>query len=481
MTSRLGRNAAVYAGASVLQKASSLVLLPVYTRLMTPETFGFMNLIVSFTLFASVIPVGGLEHAVVRFCGLTNGIVRRRKCFSSAVQVVVLATAVIVVLLRISVSLYQELVFPGLPDETTLNIVFVGLLFQPTSVVLLAYFQAVERAVLYGWVSVSCFLLTGVSTVFLVGPAGLGVRGVALGYLLGYSATVVGLLGVVLHQRVLTFRVSPTVIREMVSYSVPLVPHNLSQQLSVFGTKVAVSHGVSVAALGMFNIAQYLTNVIDTIQNSLHRAFLPWFYRAAGKGPDAALDYCGDRVTLMICANSIVCVGVSVLAPPLLAVATGSDYSIPNLVVPILCLSMMIKSLYYPNLSCLLYGKKSSRHIFWISASSTGIGVPLSYILAGALGLVGAAISQLVQRLLLFGLSQVFARHDGWRIVPMWRVLRVQFVSLSGIVAGASLDLGGSDRFGAIALLLRGGILVAAISMTWAMERHALDRVRSEG
>ena len=64
---RLARNSAVYTVSNVLQKSTGLILLPIYTRLLTDAEMGVIGVVTSISLFLSVIFSLALNGAAMRF------------------------------------------------------------------------------------------------------------------------------------------------------------------------------------------------------------------------------------------------------------------------------------------------------------------------------------------------------------------------------------------------------------------------------
>lgn len=474
MSKRLGsretvaRNSLVYTAASILQKMSSLLLLPVYTRIMDPYEFGYMNLIVTFVLFMSVFVLGGLDHVVMRYCSGTaseSGLGQRyfTACFVS----VGVGSVIVLAMLTSLQSVYVGIVFPGLAFWPVIALASTSLLFQPMFSLVLSLMQARSDARTYSALSVGYFLSNAFLTVLLVGSLQQGLLGISLSYLIANSAFAI--VGVVYAARRGFIGRCPSwsMYGDIFGYSLPLVPHNVSLQATALALRVIVARGTSVALLGIFNIAMYVVNFVDAVQTALHRAYLPWFFEEA----EARSEGWQQRVTAMIvgliAVNVVMCTSVSLFAREAMAAVATDAYLGAWEIVPLLALSMMAKSLYYPSLGALLFRASGTRFVFLVSAISSGAGVVAAFILVGSIGLWGAAIAQLLQRVSMVLLSAVFAARVRLAVVPWFRAVRVQGIGVLAIVLGWAIDHCLVERWSILAIA--GAKLILLLGMSAAL------------
>lgn len=442
----MGARASTYAIAAIVQKASALLLLPLYTRIMAPEDYGYLNLFVSYVLLVTVVAQVGLDQAVVRFC---SGEVEKRlraEIYTNVLFVVAAWSLVVACISMLALLLAASIVFPGLAVFPSVPIVVASGVLLPIISVHLAYLQSRGRAKSYVQLSLGVFFVNAALTVAFVGPLSLGIPGIALATL----ATYVAASGIVVERArregLLSAKWSRAVVRDLLQYSLPLLPHELSMQLTAFASRVAISKIVSVAALGAFNVAQSMAIVIDTIQNAIQRAFLPWFlghieYQEGRPEVNADTDVQAN-VQATILMNCIMSVAVGVLGNTIIVVMATEAYSLPVLVVPLLAVSMIPKGMYYSSLSVLLMDNRGTRVVLRASLVSSVIGVALCMALARPLGIVGAALGQLVQRSMIFVIAEYGARQLRGSIIPYRRIAASQIISVFVIFASAAADAG---------------------------------------
>lgn len=434
----VGRRSLIYAVASILQKLSSLILLPVYTRLLTPEDYGYFNLIVTLLLLGGAVASLGMEYAVVRFChpsfgsdddreGAPDAASRTQARFFTAAYSTVMSVAVVLtVALAISGPLYSPLVFPDLDFYPVVLVALASILFQPLTAIYLALLQARSMAKSYGLYSLALFVANGGLTVLFLGPMDLGLVGIALALVVANGSFAIFGTVEAMKMGMLWARFGRDDARRLLGYALPMLPHTLTLQATSLATRVIISHMISVAAAGLFNIAMYAVNFIDAIQTAFHRAFLSWYFTQIDARTQGWEIRVRSVIATFIGASVVISSSVALFAYELLTLLTPESFHGAAAIVPLLALSMMVKAIYYPSLSALLYHEKGTRSVLLISGTSSVISIPLAVFGAAQFGLVGVAAAQLVQRIIM---STMAVRSSG-RLdtpgIPWARVLRLQ-------------------------------------------------------
>lgn len=482
--SDVGRRSIIYIVATTLQKLSSVVLLPIYTRLFTPEEYGYFNLIVTFTLFAGALGLFGLDYAVMRFChkGLfANDALGRceseievaGRYFTASIALVAAFSTIVTLLLVMGSPIYGHIVFPGLPLYPVITIALLALLFQPLTMLYLAQLQAQTRARAFGYYSVAYFVSNALLTIGLVGGLQLGLLGTTVAIL---TVNIIFALAALIdswRRGLLWHRFDRKSVMQLLHYSFPMLPHSLSLQATSLVTRVTISNFISVAAAGLFNVAMYAVNFIDAIQTALHRAYLPWYFSRSERRDSSWRAEVHEMVIAFIAINVVSSIGVSLFAYECLLLLAPPSFLEAAAIVPVLALSMMIKSIYYPELSVLLSESTGTRRVLAISLSSSAASVVLGVIGALWLGLLGVAISQVIQRSLMSALAVALARRANGPGMPWLRIFRLQgfgLLAIASVLVGDGYNWWGLNE-GAVAGLKSVSLVVLVCALVLSEPR----------
>lgn len=477
------RRSAIYVVASTFQKLSTLLLLPLYTALLTPAEYGFLNLIVVFVLFAGTVSLLGTDFAVLKYChpaAESDGEnATRASYFTSALVLVTTTSFALLVLLLVTSPLYSGLIFPDLPFFPVVMTGLFAITGQAVTSLALALMQTTGRATAFAAYSLGQFLLTAALTLLFVGPADLGVLGAAIA--LAVANTAIALVAVIHAARLglLTRSHDRASFRELLAYATPMMPHSVSLQAAGLATRVVVTNVAGIVAVGLFNIAMYAVNVIDAVQTALHRAFLPWYFEIASTKPKGWVQRAQGMIASFVAINTVVAILITLFTAELLALLTPTSYHQAALFVPLLALSMLVKAVYYPQLTVLLQQSRGTRAVLQISLISILVSVALAVWLGWWLGIIGVLISQVCQRLLMSGMAVYSTRKSGGAPIPWARVLRIQGIGVVTILlTHFAQQAGWWGMEWLLVFAAKCTTAVVTISVILALERSVLTSIR---
>ncbi|MCR5977928.1 oligosaccharide flippase family protein [Gordonia jinghuaiqii] len=468
----VARNSTIYIAASLLQKLSSAILLPVYTRLLTPDEYGYFSMLVTATLLMSTIATLGLDYGVMRYCHLSEAerddaaALRRRKVALTAVVTVLTSTGLLLaVVLLLGAPLYGDAVFPGLDFYPAVALAIVAVVFQPITLVYLSFLQTSEKPNRFVVCSVGYFLMNAAFTIAFVGPAEMGVAGTSLALLCANGVTALLCIVDAMRTGALWTRFRLSDVREILSYSLPMMPHAVSLQATAFATRLIILRVLDATAVGLFNIAMYVVNVIDAVQTAMHRAFMPFYFTEAKRAAPGWRVRIHDLIAGFVAVNVVIAAAAAIFSEEALAILTPASFHDAASIVPILALSMMVKSIYYPSLTELLFLERGTRPAMVVSTSSSVVSLAAAIPLAFMWGLTGVAVAQLVQRLMMSGLAcRLALRADGAGI-PWTRVLRLQVIGVLSVAFAMFLVPAVSQPFGGVWTLVLKIVFFLVISL----------------
>lgn len=463
MIRTFAKDSLVYGVATVATRATSLVVVPIYTRFLSPTDYGVID----------VLTIAGNLVLLTVALEISQAVARFLPDASSEERVVVASTA-----LTFSVGAYAVfgiaalLVAPelsttlvgGVADAGTIRLAVIATcllgIFQLTSGVLRFQLRASQFAI----ASFASSLVAIVLGVVLVAVAAAGVDGFFIGQIVG------GLVGIAL-----TLAFSPRTyrpifdrsrFRSMLLFSAPLVPSSIGVFVSLFVDRLAISQLMTVADVGVFGIGYRLASTASLLSLGAQMAVTPLIY-ARYRDPTTPLAL--ERLfRYFVAAALMFALGLSLFAPEILRVLTTPNYYAGASVVPLLVPALFLANLYVfmPGLGI----AKRTAAFAAINLSGAVVNLVLNFLLIPFLGIVGGALATLITAAAVFAAYAVGSQreypvpHQWGRLagaaaaISVLYVVVIQFdlgpVALIGVKVGA-LAL----AFGAIAAvgLLRPG------------------------
>ena len=280
------RRSSVYFVSTLIAQASSLVVFPLYTRVLGPADYGVLSLLLALVTVAVTVVVVGLTTAVSRFTATTDGDARVVGSAVGFVAITGILVAVVGTLLRVPVS---EALAPGAVGRFSeslpwaLSYVAVDAVY----VVLLAAVAAEKRVRLYLSATIVSVSVSLALAALLVGLLGFGVPG-ALGAMIAGVACAVPLVLAKL-VRPGWWRVDRRLLFAMLAFGGVLLPMNLAGWVLDLSDRYFLSHWVDLTQLGHYSAA-YRVGGLVTIACVLpfQTAFMPFVFKTAAL-PDGSL------------------------------------------------------------------------------------------------------------------------------------------------------------------------------------------------
>lgn len=249
----LGRHAAIYSIGNMLAKLTSFIMLPIYTRYLTPADYGVLEL-TSMTLDLLAILLGlSVSASVYRFFAAEKTQAGRDLVMSTA-AVGKIGMAILIAALGFVISPWlARVVTPDQGHADYFRLFFLIFIMQSAEVVPFLLCRALHRSVLVVTINLARLLgLVSLNIVFVV-HFEMGVRGILISTLI--VTTVIALAMLRFLFRSTGVRFSRKLFLQMTRYSFPIGFVSLGNFFLVFSDRYFLNHYVGATAVGVYALA----------------------------------------------------------------------------------------------------------------------------------------------------------------------------------------------------------------------------------
>jgi O-antigen/teichoic acid export membrane protein len=250
---RIGRHGLIYGGGVVLSKAVAFLMLPIYTRYLTPADYGVLRLLEMVLEVASIVAGSRLGAGIFWFYHKAQTDAERRKVLSTAVIVLLLSYAVATAGIYVYAPAIAEIALGGVEDVALVRIAGMGLAFESLFLVPTAYLRLGDRSVLYVAVMTGKLVLQVALNVVFVVFMGLGAKGVLLSTLAGNILTGTGLMIYLVKDIGLQF--SKDAARDLLRFGMPFVATQVATFILTFGDRYFLRRVSDTSAVGLYALA----------------------------------------------------------------------------------------------------------------------------------------------------------------------------------------------------------------------------------
>lgn len=436
---KIFNNSLLYALGTVLSKAVGFFLVPIYTYNMTKEAYGAATTIISFVSTFGVVVILALRAAMIRFYNdYTEE--QRRRFVGTIVTFVLLNAGVLCLILCLVHRWYMPVLFKGMDFFPC---VFWGVLALGMEGVYLVYqslLQAKQDGKGYSLNSIVYLFFHGLTVVVFVAVLKMDVLGVVLACFVTNACFAAYGLFRMLRQGHMVLCLDKAELKKALKYSLPILPHNLANDLNNYSVKLIIGNFLNYALSGLYTLASQFATIVNLVQSSVNLAFRPWFIEQMQAGEEGRSQI--KHMSCMIMALFSFCaVGVALFSKEIVLIMAEAAYAEAWKMVPVFILVQLISFIYYSHVQTLMYNLKMSKFTAICSFTGLGVNVGVSLLLVNSLGIYGILMGQVASKIALSALAVVMSNRAEHVDFGLGRMILYILVTAVLIGAGTLLSL----------------------------------------
>lgn len=403
----------LYGLGMVMRRAATFIMLPLYTRLLSPADYGLLQMLDMSLDVVAILVSAGTTAGVMRFYHKATTQRERHEVLATASILLTLLNAVGSLLLAAAAGPVHRHLLGGAGAEwfvvlAAANFTLHGLMNVP-----LLAMQAEGRAGLYSAVSLAKLVVQLALNVFFLVALDMGPVGILLSTFVANLVVGGASLAWMLRRTGLAF--SRQALRDLRRFGVPYQIATAATFILQFGDRFFLEQSWGLAAVGLYGFAYQFGFMLDQIGNTpFVRAWQPRrFAQAAAPREVREADDNRDFLTLSLIVVTLG-LGMALFARPAIRIIAGPDFHGAANLVPIVVAAFIVQSWT----GVLHFGIDAAERTtlataaMWISA----LAVLLLYaLLIPPLGAMGAVLATLAAFVVRFACFYVFSR----RVWPM--------------------------------------------------------------
>lgn len=458
------RDGAVYATAGVLSQGIAFLLFPFFAHVFEPRDYGIIDLLgVLMTLVNLTVALEVSQGLGRHFAEATDDSDRREWVSSAFVWTLGCYTVFAALALAFSVPL-SELILGADVDADILRIAVGAMWFSGVSNLLVDQLRWQLRPKAYAVAAVTTTAVVTASSALYVLVLDLGVKGAILGQLTGFATG--GVLALLMARHLYRFRIDTARLREMLTYSLPLVPASTGVLLNGYADRVAIQVRLTLSDVGLYGVGYRLSLIVSLTLLGFQGALLPRILRHhAEEGTPLELA----RVFRLFSAVALsVLVLVSTFGDELLWILTPEEYADAEQVVPFVVAAAFFAGMYIfaPGLNI----AKRTKVFAQITVLGGLANLGLAFLLVEPMGITGPALSFLVTQMAAFAFLMRASQHH-YAAPHEWRRLVTGLAIGAAFTAAGWLLPGADDELWVLPLKAAIGIGAVAVFAWWLLDR----------
>lgn len=456
------RDGLVYTIPAILSRGLSIILVPLYTRVLSLVDFGVLDMLMVFGSLVNLTVALEVSQGVARFYAAEEDGVKKIQYASTAFWFTLFCYTLFLVITSLLAPLLSQFIIGrnGLDPVFRLSMAYIwanGIFYLVQN-----QFRWELRSKQYAICSVLVTLTTASLAVTLAYFLGWGLSGLLWGMLGGALAGCFYGISSLRASFQLVFNKER--LKEMLLFSAPLVPSGIAVFISHYIDRLMINHFLSLGDLGLYGIGFRLSSIVGLVMVGFQGALTPLIYTNY-KSPDTPEQiavifraFCFFALMLLF--------GLVGFADEILRLLTTPEYYSAAGVVVFLAPAILISNMYIfaPGIGI----AKKTYLTLWINIGGALANTCFNYFLIPLFGIRGAGAATLLGYVFVFATYMAFSQKL-YPVAHNWPALaKATAATLGCIFAASSLSFGILPNIllkGALALAL-GFVLMKAGLLT---------------
>jgi len=464
---RLGKHSAIYGLGGLVSRILAVLLLPLYTRFLSPSDYGKVETLIALTTVIGIVLRMGIHSAFFRFYFDSPEPEARRVVLRTSFWFTMgMATLGLVVGLALSGAI-SSLLFGSADDSELVMAAFVGLWAGMNYEQVTSLFRVEERSVAFVSASLTNIFLTIGATLLLVVALDKGPIGVIVGNFTGTLLVYLVLLGYRREQLGLQF--DRGLLRRMNHFGVPLVPTALFLWVTNFSDRLFLVKLADTQEVGLYSVGVRIASAMVLLLTAFRLAW-PAFAYSIEDDREARRTY-GYVLTYLVLVTTWVATALALLSPWIVDWIAAPAFESSSRVVGPLAFSTVAFAAYI--VVAIGVGRAKRTQFNWVvTGAAAVVNIALNLLLIPPYGMMGAAVATIA------AYATMFAGMAWWaqRIYPVpyqWR--RVLTAAFTGVTLAGVGKLVGGGLPVALVLAVLYPLALAPLGFYLPAERRAIS------
>lgn len=416
MIRQLFKDSVVYGLASILSQGIPILIVPVYTRFLSPDSYGGLDML---TVFASLINLTvalEISQGLARSYADTGTDHERSLYASTAFWFSAAAYSLFAIISLVFSGPLSSFLLDGTKWEPVFRIAVMATALNGIFLFLQNQLRWILKPKAYAVCSVAYAVLSTGIGILLVTAYDSGVAGIFYGQIIGALAG--GLLAWFPARYLFKAVFSMDKCKEMLIFSTPLVPSSISVLVAVYVDRIAIKQLMTLADLGVYAVGFRIASVVNLLMVGLYSALTPLIYRHYNK--ESTPSDIARIFRFFLYGTLPLMIALSLFSAEIVGFFAAQEYAGAWLVIPPLAFASVTARMYIfaPGLDI---AKKTGK-IALINLMAASTNAVLVFLMIPHLGITGAALATLSGSLLMFILYMALSQklypvpHD-WRLI----------------------------------------------------------------
>lgn len=405
--------ASVYLISTIVAFFVNILVLPVYTRLLTPEEYGIIIIFVIFGKLVAGFFHFSLHDATYRYYFEYENDFEEFKKLNSSNFLFIIFNFIVSYLIIVSTSnLFYDKIFEGQLTPNLISLALISGFLDYILLYLMTLLTAQVRAKEHSIMTILYMLISSLLSMSFMFFFSLTYMGRIYGIILSQILSIIVLL--ILCKSLFTIKLSYKLFKKSFRYSLPYYPIMLLGLSQNYLDKTILSSTKGTKSLAQYSIGINFAIVLKQIMDSVSKAWNPFFLSNALKNTVESKKVIIEKFYSMAVVFMIIGLAVTYFSEEAIKLLTTKEYHFAVWITPIYIYFYLFAIVgYLTNMQ--LSAAKKMKYLIPGTIVSGLVNVILNITLIPLYGMIGAAISAAVTSLI----TQLFLFYFAMKVFPL--------------------------------------------------------------
>lgn len=434
---------------------SSILLVPLYTRFLSPADYGVYSLIgIIFSLLLFLYDFG-MINAIFRwyYQYAPDEVALRRKVINTALIFLFVLAMFFTFILWNGAGLLSQVLLGGREFVWLIRLMLLGVFLQALTWVPLSLLRIKERVLKFTAITVSGAILM-IAVNYLLLYAGRGLRGIYEAYIAAYLFMVLALFFITRQEYAMDFSFKE--LKGMLKFGLPYISVLFFSWVIDFSDRYLLARLSSLEQVGLYSVGYRIGQAMYLVIKTFIVAWAPLMLSLSQEYGGSAQKVFGKIFTYFIFSILSIFLVVSIFSREIIQIFTSPPYYESARVIPWIAFSYVLNGVYVFMLCSLIVAKNIYLQPV-ILCIAAGINIALNILFIPRFGMMGSAGATVVCYFLVASATYLFAQRCYPIPVEWARITKVVLAAAAIYCIGISVS---SSTLG-LTLLLKGALMAA--------------------
>lgn len=392
------KNISIYSLGNILNKSITFLLVPLYTRVLVPADYGKLELVNTVGAILAMLYGLLVANGYSRLYFQNKDAKWRKSLFFSGQVFSIFCCIIAGGLSFIYAETIADIIFNFPGGAIFLKLVTIVTLFKVLTLIPMNNIRNREKAVLYISINAIYLLVNTLLTIYFLVYQKLEVKGVLYAQIISGIVELITLYCFTWNQS--SFRFSYSGLISMLSFSIFLIPSNLSSFVLNYSNRYFLNEYMDIKEVGLYSLGAKIAGIIPFLfTEPVKMAFAPYIYNMIDDA-EKCKKHLADFSRFFFAGLAIIAIIISFFAKEAIAIMADTNYSGSHSIVFILSASYLFMGLA----GIIVTGIHISMKTWLVSliwAFSAVINIVLNILLIPKYGRLGASIATMLSSLVI--------------------------------------------------------------------------------